>query len=134
MRKNQDEKKQYRTFGFGLTGLLTIFGSLQIYKGHDDRCVYFFGASFVALMLSIFFPVALKYIYKVAMFVAHAIGWFNTRVLLGIIFYLLLSPIGIFLRIIRKDLLDRKLNKSSDTYWKTYKIHDTDLSRYEKQF
>lgn len=134
MNKNIDEKKQFRTFGFGLTGFLSIIGGVQIYKGHEDTCVYFFGSSLVALLVSIFIPCALKYIYKVMMFIAQIIGWVNTRILLGILFYFCFAPIGIFLRIIRKDLLDRKFDKSCSTYWKRHEITDQKLSRYEKQF
>ncbi|MGR3176834.1 MAG: SxtJ family membrane protein [Candidatus Anammoxibacter sp.] len=134
MKKEINEKKQIRTFGFGLTVFLALIGGLQIYKGHSSVAVYPFGAGFVALCLSVIFPIALKPIYKVMMFAAQSIGWVNTRLLLGIIFYTIFAPIGLFLRLIRKDLLDRKFDKNCTTYWKKRDKPVADISRYEKQF
>lgn len=132
--KKINEKKQFRTFGFGLTGFLSIIGGLQIYKGHQDYCFYFFGASFVALLVAIFVPRALKYIYKFMMLVALAIGWVNTRIFLSILFYFVFSPIGIFLRIIRRDLLDRKIDKKCHSYWKKHEVSADGNVSYERQF
>ncbi|MGR3319932.1 MAG: SxtJ family membrane protein [Candidatus Anammoxibacter sp.] len=134
MKKEFNEKKHIRTFGFGLTVFLALIGGLQIYKGHSSVAVYPFSASLVALCVSLAFPIALKPIYKVMMFAAQAIGWVNTRLLLGIIFYTIFAPIGLFLRLIRKDLLDRKFDKNCDSYWVKRDKQVMDMSRYEKQF
>lgn len=134
MKKQINEKKQIRTFGFGLTGFLSLIGGLHIYKGHPESSIYFFGASFVALCISIIVPTALKHIYKIMMLIAHAIGWVNTHILLGLIFYLIISPVGLFLKAIRKDLLNRKIDKSCNTYWNRREKTEMDKSRYERQF
>ena len=134
MKKEFNEKKHIRTFGFGLTVFLSLIGGVQIYKGHSGVAVYLFSAGFVALCVSLSFPIALKPIYKIMMFVAQLIGWVNTRLLLGIIFYTVFSPIGLFLRLIRKDLLDRKLDKNISTYWIKRDKQVVDVSQYEKQF
>ena len=36
---------------------------------------------------------------------------------MGVIFFLVVSPIGIIMRIFRKDLLRLKVNKSAKSYW-----------------
>lgn len=47
---------------------------------------------------------------------ARAIGWFNTRLMLIIIYFIVLAIPALLLKIIRKDLLDRKFSARS-TYW-----------------
>lgn len=55
-------------------------------------------------------------LYVIWMVVASIIGWINTRVILGIIFYIIMLPIGMFLRVSGKLQYQRKpsLQKS---YW-----------------
>ncbi len=59
----------------------------------------------------------LKVIYKNWMKVAHVIGNVVTTVILGIIFYVVFAPVGIFLRLRNKDLLDRALDPNAASYW-----------------
>lgn len=134
MSKKDNEKKHIRKFGFGLTVFLSLTAGLQIYKGNSGVVPYFFIGSFVALCVSFAVPIALKPIYIPMMYIAHAIGWFNTRVLLGLIFFLIFSPIGIFLRIIRKDLLNRKFDNTCKSYWTKIDKQVVDRAQYERQF
>lgn len=134
MKKKTDEKKQIRTFGFGLTGFLAMIGCLQIYKGDPEDSIYFFGAGLAALCISLTVPYALKHIYRIMMLIAHAIGWFNTQILLGLLFYLIISPVGLFLKAIKKDLLDRKIDKSCNSYWEKRDKVIIDKNHYGRQF
>jgi hypothetical protein len=46
----------------------------------------------------------------------HGLGWFNTRLMLTIVYFLILALPAIVLKLIRKDLLDRKLD-GKFSYW-----------------
>ncbi len=48
-------------------------------------------------------------------YVAAPLGWFNTRLLLGLVFFLLFSPIALVLRLLGKDPLRRASHPGS--YW-----------------
>lgn len=79
-------------------------------------------------------PGPLKYIYIVWMKFAFILGWFNTRLLLLLMFYLVFMPVGLIMRIFRIDLLDRRIDKNRVSYWinkdrKVFKPLD-----YERQF
>ena len=58
------------------------------------------------------------------------LGKFIAPVVLSIIYFFILTPIGLFMRIIRKDLLNLKFTKQ-DSYW--IKKQKT-LSKIDKQF
>ena len=134
MKKTINEKKQIRTFGIGLVVFLSSFGAIKYYKTESEEYFYLFIASFIILCLSIIKPYALKHIYKGAMFMAHVLGWINTRIILSIIFFFIFSPIGIVLRLIKKDLLNRKIDSNCATYWQKRTKVTFEKSHCERQF
>ena len=46
------------------------------------------------------------------------LGWINTRLILFIIFYLVFTPIGLVMRLFGVDLLDKKIDKNKNSYWR----------------
>lgn len=46
--------------------------------------------------------------------VARALGWVNTRVLLRLVFYLVLAPLGIAMRLAGRDALRLKFDPARD--------------------
>jgi hypothetical protein len=128
------EKYEIKKFGMGLTVLLCLIGGWQLYKGNIDVYVWFFGFAGLVLILSFFVPIILKPLYKVTHTVGNAIGWVSTRILLGIIFYIIFAPIGIILKLIRKDLLDERLDKDAKSYWNKKDNGVFTKEQYERQF
>ncbi len=134
MHKTKDEKIEIRKFGIGLTVLLCLIGGWQLYKGHINAYMWFLGSASLALALAFFAPIVLKPLFKVITTVGNAIGWVNTRILLGIIFYVIFTPIGILSRLLRKDLLDRRLDKDAKSYWNKKDNGVFAKEQYERQF
>ena len=50
---------------------------------------------------------------------------------MGIIFFLVVTPIGFMLRILGKDLLNKKYDKEKETYWIK---RDTSIGTMKRQF
>jgi hypothetical protein len=42
------------------------------------------------------------------MFLGHVLGWINTRIILGAVFYLIVTPIGLARRLMGKDPMGTK--------------------------
>ena len=61
-------------------------------------------------------PTALRFIYRGWMWLGHVLGWINTRILLGLVFYILFAPIGFLLRMSKRDPLPRVLDRQAQTY------------------
>ncbi len=92
------------------------------------------GIVLVILSLAAFAPTLLRPVFKLWLKVAHAIGWFNTQVLLSIVFILIFIPTGLVMRLFRKDPMKRKM-VAEGTYWESYELEGLkDKSRYERQF
>ena len=66
--------------------------------------------------------------------VAHFIGKIVFGILLSILFYFIFGITGIVLRLLRKDLLDEKLESERKSYWIKRKVEEFNKESYEKQF
>ena len=79
-------------------------------------------------------PALVKPLYYAWMTMALALGYVMTRVLLTIFFFLILTPVGLFFRLIGRDALHRKLDREAESYWIDKVNLIEDRSRYEKFF
>ena len=81
-----------------------------------------------------FFPNILRPVFKLWLKIGHAIGWFNTQLLLFVVFILVFIPTGLVMRLFRKDPMKRKM-LAKETYWEPYELEGLkDKNRYERQF
>ena len=64
---------------------------------------------------------------------ARALGWFNTRFLLTLFYVIGLSIPAIILKLLRKDLLDRKF-RDRESYWRERKQEADTFERAKHQF
>ena len=92
-----------------------------------------FGALAGAALVGIAKPTSIRPIYVGMILAVFPIGWLLSHVLLGIVLYLVLTPIGLLLRISGKDPMQRTLKPQAATYWEPH-TQETDVSRYFKQF
>ncbi len=65
---------------------------------------------------AILFPAGLRPVYNIWMKIGHAIGWVNTRLILGLLFYLMVLPMGLVMRLFGKAPMTRKRDKSVSSY------------------
>lgn len=73
-------------------------------------------------------------IYNVWMGVATLIGHVITTVMMVFIFYLVFGIAGIILKIMRKDLLDMKIDPDKQSYWHLRVVEKFDRNRCTKQY
>ena len=64
---------------------------------------------------------------------ARALGRVNAFVLLTLVYFVFIGPAAIVLKILRRDLLNRKAEPRS-TYWYQKEQEETTLERSERQF
>ncbi len=63
------------------------------------------------------------------------LGYFVSRILLTIIFFVVITPMAVIFRVIAKDSMERKLDPKAVSYWSPKEPEaDTTIERYEKQF
>jgi uncharacterized protein involved in cysteine biosynthesis len=65
---------------------------------------------------------------------AFVLGWVNTRIIITLIFFLVVTPIGLIMRILKSDLLAEKINKNTETYWDDIEPVQSVKEHLERQF
>lgn len=109
--------EELRTFGLLFGAILSaLFGLLIPLLIGKPIPLWPWLISCVFIVLALVFPSALKAAYIPWMKFGVIAGWVNTRIILGILFYFLLTPFGLVMRLFGKDPLHRKLEKHSSTY------------------
>jgi hypothetical protein len=78
-------------------------------------------------------PALIKPVYLAWMAAAFPIGWTISHLLLGAIFYLLITPIGLLVRVFGHDPMHRKFEPDAESYWAKHHTGG-DSSRYFRQF
>ncbi len=133
MEKLDLSRENLRKFGITMSIAFSVIALIIFFKrGHSNTTVQVISGLF--LMMGIFLANLLKPLYIIWMKFAFILGWINTRIILLIIFYLLFTPIGIGIKIIRLDLLDRRIDKNSLSYWKKKEKSGSGREGYERQF
>lgn len=61
-------------------------------------------------------PRSLTPVYKFWILLGNALGWINSRIILALIFYVLLLPIGLILRMLGKDPMTRTITPEVTSY------------------
>ena len=126
-------KKEYRNFGI-ILGLITLtLGSIMFWKNNSFYSILF-TISLIFLTSGLLTPMILKPIYFVWMVLASILGIFMTRLILSIVFYSVLTPIGLVFRIFGKQFIELRWDKSEDSYWNYRSNEYQKKENYEKQF
>ena len=126
-------KREIRTFGITIGIFLLILAGFLFYKEKEAFQLFIYMAgSFISL--SFLIPVILKPIYLVWMIFAVILGWFMTRLILSLLFFLVVTPIALMLKLIGKDLLELKKQEVRGSYWNKRNSYKEQNQNYEKQF
>jgi hypothetical protein len=129
----RDEKKDIRNFGLMLAAILAGFGGLSIYK-QGNAWPILWGIAGVVLVCALFVKPALRPVFKGFMWFGMKMNWVMTRVILTVFFFIVLAPIGICMRIFRKDLMGRNYDPNAKTFWTPPKRSDYKPEYSERLF
>ena len=133
MTKQRTASIQLRRFGLTISGGLVLLGLLSWFRGHTTVPVLFWTIAAVLFLLALIFPRLLLPIEKAWMGLALVLAWVNTRIILTFLFYAILTPIGMVMRLFR-DPLDRRLHDGRVSYWVQKEPKPFDPKGYENQF
>jgi hypothetical protein len=91
-------------------------------------------AAVIFLTLRLTMPMALRPLYVVWMALGSVLAWVNTRLILGVVFYLVLTPISLAQKLLGKDHMGLRIERPSPTYWITRTGDERGRERYEQMF
>ena len=78
-------------------------------------------------------PASRRRIYVGWMYAVYPIGWTVSHLLLGVVYFVVITPIGLALRFLRRDPLERRFDGGATTYWVRHNPAGR-IERYLRQF
>ena len=127
---NTIRKRTLREFGLMFSLLFPLFFGILIPNiyGHEYREWAFWVGS-IFLILAIISPKILYLPYQLWMKLGFILGYINSKIIFGIIFYFVVTPIGILTRAFNYDPLNLKLSRRQKSYKEYTKEDKIDLTR-----
>lgn len=109
-------RKELRRFGL-LTGTIIsgLFGLVMPLILGDKLPLTPWIITGVMYGLATFIPQSLDPIYNNWMKVTQVLAWINTRIILGLIFFLIVTPMAFIMQLFNRDTM-KKINYSLETY------------------
>ena len=134
IRNIKSETSDLKKFGL-LIGAILFLGSLYLlWKQQHTYAVVGFILGIVFAALAFVWPVVLRPLQKVWMAMAVVMGFVMSRIIVAVIFYGMVTPIGLAGRLAGKKFLDLKMDKAAASYWIGRDQAKTEKSDYERQF
>ena len=126
-------KAELRKFGLTVGGAFVVLGGISWWRGHELPPRVLWTLAALLIVPGAIAPAVLGPVHRVWMAFATVLGHVNTRIILTALFYLVMTPIGLIMRLFR-DPLDRSLRDRSTTQWIKREPHPVEPGRYERQF
>src|SRR5262245_25127131 len=133
-RKKHSEQREARGFARILAIVRCALAGLSLWRGHTTRAAISLGAAALVALVSVAaFPLWMAF-FRLWMKFALALSWVMTRVILSVFFYLVLTPVGLVMRLLGKAPLDLAWRDGKASYWIPKEPVEATIERYEKSF
>jgi hypothetical protein len=110
------ESKQFRIFGLSVGAALTLVGlwPLLLY-GRSPR-TWIMLCGLVSMLAALVVPRSLKPVHRGWMIVGEGVAWLVGRFSLILVYYGLIVPYGIGMRLFGRDPMNRKFEPAAESY------------------
>ena len=121
-----------REFGLIVGSVFVLLSLWWLYRGKFATAAYVLSAAGSALVLcGLVFPRLLTVPRRFWMKLAEGMSFISSRIILAVVFFLVLTPIGLVKRAMGWDPLQRR-SKARDTFWQPYP--ERNPRHYEKMY
>lgn len=132
--KTSFSKKELLWFGPLFALFSVIIGAIARWKFDSPEAAKWIWIFAVAIIFIYYLvPPLRRWIFIGWMAAVFPIGWIISHVLLTIVFYLVVFPIGILMRLLRYDALNRNVEPDAKSYW-IKRENSKDPKKYFRQF
>ena len=123
-----------RRFAWTLAGAFAVLGGIAWWRGRERAAVIFAGIAAVFFLAGLIAPTRLGPVERAWMALARAISRVTTPLFMGIVYFVVLTPIGFLRRTFTKRALSPP--RTAKTFWIERKKIDADATRrrMERQF
>ena len=105
-----------KNFGFIFTIFFVVIGIYPLWYGNNIR-FWSLVLAFIFLFITIFLSRVLIVPNKLWFIIGKLLGNIVSPIIILLLYFLTVTPIGIIMRLLGKDLISLKLDKSAKSYW-----------------
>lgn len=125
--------KQARTSALLVGCVLLLIGAWNLYRQRPTAVAVLGCISIGLIFIGLFWPSAARRFHVAWMKLAGILGYINSRILLFLLFYLLITPYGLISRLFGRDPLTRR-GGSNESYWIARKTSRQRREQFERSF
>jgi hypothetical protein len=128
-------KQNGRKFGFTMAVAFTVFALIFLYKQRLTVAGVLGGLAGFFLFLALVAPKLLEPVERVWMAFARVLGAINTRIIMGLFYFLFFVPLSLFFKLIGRDeMRRRRWSSGAETNWDDYRPRQRNARHYENMF
>ena len=117
MKTPAGNRSDLRNFGLVLGSLFAaFFGIWPMFRSHPAIHVWPWCVAALLWVLALLQPSMLSYLYDGWTRLGWVLGWVNTRVILTLIYLVLITPLGMVMRLFGRDRMARRFDQGSVSY------------------
>ena len=125
-------RRTITSFALIVSGALLAIAAYQRWRGAEPWVVLtLVSIAAVLSLLSAIAPSLLRPVYRGWMRFGEALGWLNTRIILSLVFFLVVTPIGLLMRLFGRSPI---ATAKRESYWTDVEPHSYGDRHVEKQF
>jgi len=131
--KRGASRSDLKWFGLIIAGVFIVLGAMARLKGHHTIPVVLWSIG-IALALVYYSIKALRHLmFDLWMGITYPIGSIVSHILMALMFYGVITPVGLLMRLFGRDPMQRAFDRSAASYWEP---HDpsAEPGRYFRQF
>jgi hypothetical protein len=132
--------RELRVFGLSGTGLLGAISAVLTARNNPadglDTAVTALATVLAAIAvyaITLVRPDILRLPFVALSLVTWPIGWLISHLILVVVFYGLITPLGLALRLAGRDALGRRFDRTASTYWQPRQSRP-DVERYWRRY
>ncbi len=110
-----------------------VAAPLMLWRGHPTLAIAAWVAAVVGRVVGLIRPELLRVVFVGLTALTWPIGWIVSNFMLAIVYYVVVTPIGLMRRSRRRDPLGRSLNRSVASHWLEVR-QNTRPDRHFRQF
>ena len=115
-------------------GVVLILISLLLWYLGKTSFIYFSIIGGLSVILAFIAIPVLRPFHRLWMMLTLAMGFVMSRVILTLLYYLILTPIGLLAKIVGKKIMPLGFDKNAKTYWEKRENIVKQQIDYERQF
>ena len=108
--------KQLRHFGYLVGGIFGVIGLWPLLWRQQNPRLWALALTVLLVVPALVAPRILAPVYRVWMRLGEVLAWINTRIILGVVFYGVVTPIGLVMRLMGHDPMRRRFEAAGESY------------------